>query len=150
MARKKTADFARDDEPGLNISPLIDVAFLLICYFLVTSTLQPSEADLGVTLPSTTASNTPTEIEPLKITIDPELNVFVGPELVDSDPSDHSLPGLTGKVVEYRNLLSGLGAQPIVVVAADDKSKHQRFTDVINTLAEADITTVTLTGFTEE
>ena len=42
-----------DEDPELDISSLIDVSFLLLIYFIVTSTLQKRETDLGITLPST-------------------------------------------------------------------------------------------------
>ena len=38
-------------DEGLAISPLIDVVFLLLIYFVVTSSLKSPEADLGITLP---------------------------------------------------------------------------------------------------
>ena len=46
--------FGNEEEPVLDISPLIDVAFLLLIYFLVTTTLQKSEADLSLVLPGVT------------------------------------------------------------------------------------------------
>ena len=39
-----------------------DVSFLLLIYFLVTQTLDPKEADLGMTLP-TTDSSSASEVE---------------------------------------------------------------------------------------
>jgi len=36
----------------LPIASLIDVVFLLLIYFMVTSSLKKSEADLGITLPT--------------------------------------------------------------------------------------------------
>ena len=52
MARKKIAEALEDDEPGLDISSLIDVCFLLLIYFLVTTTIQPREQDLRMSLPA--------------------------------------------------------------------------------------------------
>jgi hypothetical protein len=37
-------------QPALDISSLIDVCFLLLIYFLVTSTITPRETDLGMAL----------------------------------------------------------------------------------------------------
>ena len=39
-----------DTKGGLQIAPLIDVVFLLLIYFMVTSSLKKSEGDLGITL----------------------------------------------------------------------------------------------------
>ena len=41
----------RLDEPRLSVAPLIDVCFLLIVYFLVTTTILPAEQDITTTPP---------------------------------------------------------------------------------------------------
>ena len=63
-----------DDEPGLEIAPLIDVSFLLLIYFLVTSTLEKREADLGLTLPTENpdSSAVQVEIDQMMIVVDPD------------------------------------------------------------------------------
>ena len=51
MARRKSSHpFAGESDPNVDISPLIDVAFLLLIYFLVTASLLKQEADLGLAL----------------------------------------------------------------------------------------------------
>jgi len=45
MARKTPP---QDEDPQLDMSPMIDMSFLLLVYFLVTSTLEPTEADLAM------------------------------------------------------------------------------------------------------
>ena len=51
MARHKRQQLEPEEEPALDISSLIDVCFLLLIYFLVTSTIKPRESDLGLQLP---------------------------------------------------------------------------------------------------
>jgi len=41
LQRHGTEDSLLPDEPTLDISSLIDVCFLLLIYFLVTTTIQP-------------------------------------------------------------------------------------------------------------
>ena len=48
MAKKKRYRPDGDNDPELDISSLVDVAFLLLIYFLVTSTLRPDETDLSI------------------------------------------------------------------------------------------------------
>ncbi len=57
--RRKRNVHVNDDEPALDISSLIDVCFLLLIYFIVTSTMQPREQDLPMTLPTINATNAP-------------------------------------------------------------------------------------------
>ncbi len=47
MARHKKYDPVEDIGAELDISSLIDVTFLLLIYFLVTSAIQVRETDLG-------------------------------------------------------------------------------------------------------
>jgi biopolymer transport protein ExbD len=151
MGRKHTLQAPPDDEPELSIAPLIDVSFLLLIYFLVTSTLQKREADLGLQLPTENPdSATDVQIDQMTIQVDPEGAIVVNNETLDTDVSSRSLPGLKGKLDEYKRIAELSQSKPLVVVAADDLSKGQRLVDVLNALADADIKYVTLTGFKEE
>ena len=47
-----------EEEPELSISPLIDMTFLLLIYFICTCTLITPEADLGIRLPGMVAQAT--------------------------------------------------------------------------------------------
>ena len=72
----------RDDEddetPEVNMAPLLDCIFLLLIFFLLTSTVQKQDEDkekpvqqLVLELPeSAAAANAPTQPEPLVISID--------------------------------------------------------------------------------
>ena len=132
------------------MSSLIDVSFLLLIYFLVTSTIDPKETDLGMKLPTTTSTaQTQVEMDQLTITINTEGHILVGDDIYDTDPNDRDVPMLSQKVGEYSQGAKMSGSQPIVVVSADDASKSQRFIDVLNALAKHGIKNVTITGFVE-
>jgi len=147
MARKRKMQFEAGSEPGLDISSLIDVSFLLLIYFLVTSTLLPKEGDLGMQLPSSTPSNNPIKLDPMTIKVSEMGQVYVQDELLEDDPESRALDNLHSTLKSYKDTCDATESEPIVIVAADDKAKHQRFIDVINTLAKVEITNVTLTGF---
>ena len=51
MARHKKIQAPEEDEPGLDISSLIDVCFLLLIYFLVTTQIIKKEQELSTALP---------------------------------------------------------------------------------------------------
>ena len=89
-------------EPGLDISSLIDVAFLLLIYFIVTTTLTKSEADLGMVLPGVASNqSTSVKVDQMVVKVAADQSVFVNDELVDSDPNDHLLPNLTDRLDRY-------------------------------------------------
>jgi len=139
----------REEEPGLDISSLIDVAFLMIFYFLVTSTLQPVESDLGIELPTDFPLTTQIPIDMQHIEISAEGVVSLYGEVVESDTSSSAMPTLIERLRTYNDACKATGTSPQVIVAASDEVSNQRFVDVLNSLAAVDVTRITLTGFRE-
>ena len=133
------------DEPILDISSLIDVCFLLLIYFLVTTTIQPREQDLRMKVPRITAGN-PVSIPPMLIEIRKDGAVVVNPgdsaETYENDINSRSLPELKSRL----GMLSGMGpaAVPKVLLHVDDEVEQQRYVDVINCLAREGIQDVAL------
>ena len=73
--RKYSPEGAKD--PELDISSLVDVAFLLLIYFLVTSTLKKDETDLSIVLPTSIPTDNPDPVDPLAILIEADGRVIV-------------------------------------------------------------------------
>ena len=157
MARKRKLSGLEEEEPGLDMSSLIDVSFLLLIYFIVTSTIQRREQDLGLVLPS---DSQPTEADtkpmPIKIAQNGEVIIYPADpsakETVETDPDSRELPKLLESLMVYKQgaSLPGDGPGPIVILIPEDTAKTQRFMDVLNCLAQAKITQVTLAGFKKE
>ena len=57
------------DEPEVNLTPLIDVVFLLLIFFMVSTTFE-QQSRIQIELPEATATPTETEDESLEIEID--------------------------------------------------------------------------------
>jgi biopolymer transport protein ExbD len=72
---------------GFNMTPMIDVVFLLIIFFLVSSNLAQQEVQLDVDLPEATSGNRPEESDLRRIVVNvlAEGNVQVGTESVKPD-----------------------------------------------------------------
>lgn len=150
MARHRKYEAQEDANPELDISSLIDVCFLLLIYFLVTSTITPRETDLGMALPA--ANPTPQEqpeIAPLFIRIEPTGAIFTGiganQLAMDSDTSVRELPLLLAQLDMYASTARAAKETPLVQIHADDDASQQRVIDVLNALAAVKITTVTFT-----
>ena len=137
-------------EAEIPTSSMADIAFLLLLYFLVTSTLQPEEADLGMSLPAQVQSKVPFTLDPLKIRIDSQGLIFKDTEEISTDPNERDLPKLVEQLTRYKEETENLESKPIVIIEADNETKHQRLVDVMNTLTKVGIANVTLTGFREE
>lgn len=154
MARKKVSDNLEEDEPGLDISSLIDVCFLLLIYFLVTTTIQPREQDLKMTLPAAAPSDDVPELAPMFIKLDKSGSIYINTgeeqEALDADVSSRKLPLLRERLDSYAQGARAGGRQPMVQVWADGEAQQQRLIDVINCLAGAKIQSVTFTDLLDK
>ncbi|MDX1681038.1 MAG: biopolymer transporter ExbD [Akkermansiaceae bacterium] len=151
MARHKRQQTEPDEDPGLDISSLIDVCFLLLIYFLVTSTIKPRESDLSLALPSPNSAGDPPKIKPLLIHIEGGGGIYEGQNKtpLDMDGSVRELPQLTEKLQFYKEGVDATGEKPLVQIYAADDAEHQRVIDVLNALAGVKINSVTFTDLTE-
>ncbi len=149
MARRKRGQLVEDDEPALDISSLIDVCFLLLIYFLVTSTIQPREQDLPMTLPSSAESDAPLEIEPMLIQVKKtgsgfSIVVNKTEELdVAVQGKERTLPRLFENLTAYSNVAKASDSKPLVQLFIDPLVEQQTAMDVLNCLKGANINSVT-------
>lgn len=153
MARHKRYEAVEESDPALDISSLIDVCFLLLIYFLVTSTIKPRETDLGMALPSAIPSDQQPDIQPMFIKLDAAGAVYTGTgtsqQILDTDTGDRTLPLLKGALDMYASGARAAGDTPLVQIWADGGTSNQRVIDVLNALAGVGISTVTFTDLVD-
>ena len=147
MARRKVSNpFDEELEPELNISPLIDVGFLLLIYFLVTTTLEPQEADIGLILPGVaTTESDPVKVDQMLVKITGDQAIAVNGEVIDTDPNDRDLVNLSDRLQRYAAAAQVAKSEAMVVVDCDDDVPEQRFIDVLNACAAYGLKNITLT-----
>jgi biopolymer transport protein ExbD len=150
MKRKTFEEPPENDSPVLEIASLIDVCFLLLIYFLVTSTLAPRERDLKMKLPTPDSSvELQPVIEPLFIRIEASGEIITGlnasERSMDTDTSVRNLPLLGAQLDLYASASRAVNSTPLVQIHADDHATQQRVIDVLNALAAAGIESVTFT-----
>jgi biopolymer transport protein ExbD len=153
MARRKRAEAPEEDEPALDISSLIDVTFLLLIYFLVTTTIGKKETDLNMALPGIATEGKKTDIAPMFIKLDNSGAVFTGAggneQALDTNTASHDLPQLSAQLQIYAAASLATASTPLVQVYVEPNAKQQRVVDVLNALAGAKITTITFTDLVE-
>ena len=150
--RRKRPIVPVENEPGLDMSSMIDISFLLLVFFLVTSTLDPRESDLALTMPTKESTNSiPLDIDLLQINVDAHGQILLDTEVLDRDVSDRERPLLLDRLKTYAESARVMSSEPTVVISADDASSGQRFVDVLNALAheKVAIRKVTIAGFRE-
>ena len=132
-----------NEKVELQIAPLIDVVFLLLIYFMVSSSLKRSEADLGLSLPGQVAQS-----KELKMPDEQIIEVLANGSIVlnernYSDPSKADLASLELTLTRYREASELANTSAMITIAAEEDSVHERVIDVLNACAAAGITSVT-------
>jgi biopolymer transport protein ExbD len=122
----------RRPHPDINLTPLIDVVFLLLIFFMVSTTFK-DEARLRVQLPQAQGEEAPAqEPEQIRILIDQSGNFFVDDgAVVDRNPLTlvWALNGaLSERPVESRDLP--------VLIQADANTPHQAVMTAMDAAAE--------------
>ena len=72
---------SRSDEPDVNLTPLIDVVFILLLFFMVSTTFQ-RESEINIELPEASAEPVEEREETLEIVIDAEGHYFIDEQQV--------------------------------------------------------------------
>lgn len=123
-----------------DITPMIDVVFLLLIYFMCLPLQQ--EADIGIRLPSDTPPSADIRL-PNKhiIEVYPNGLVLLNGAPVD-DKVSRTMPQLVTTLTRLRLSAERLGDDTVVEIQADPDSKHQRSTDILNACSQANVTKV--------
>lgn len=145
MRRKRNLNVS-DDEPILEISSLIDVCFLLLIYFIVTSTIQPREQDLPMTLPGWGVPGD--EIVKILIGVKGDgsivMNAGEDEEVLDTDIAIHEVPRTKERLRVIHDLARANGSELFVQIVYDEGVSHQRFIDLLNCLKGEGISKITI------
>ena len=105
------------DEVELNLTPLIDVVFLLLIFFMVTTTFD-RDAKIKINLPTTTNAVSETQKNTLELLIDNKGSYFVdGREVLNNQPE--TLFRAMSQALDER------GKNPPLIISADANSNYQ-------------------------
>lgn len=114
----------RPHEVGIDLTPLIDVVFLLLIFFMVSTTFI-RESRLEIELPEASASAQPEADAPLEISISSDGKVAVdGQALRDSRPEtlrDALLAALHDRGIDST---PSSGSRPPLLIVADTHAEH--------------------------
>ena len=123
----------RDEQPGLNMTPMIDILFLLIIFFMVGtrfSELTEEEKKLDLNVPEVSTASTLTAAPRKRV-----INVFPDGSIT-LDEQALSLAELTDVLNQGKQQFADLG----VVVRGDAAAFYQHVADVLAACREAEIT----------
>ena len=127
---------------GVPIAPMIDVVFLLLIYFMVSSTLERQEANLSFQLPGTVEQEIPLDTPDEQIIeIRADGQVIVNEYLYDR-PGAFRLNELTAMLTRFREASAANKVEAIVTIAPASSVPHKQVVKVMDACSFAKIEAV--------
>jgi biopolymer transport protein ExbD len=112
-----------NDDSSINITPLIDILFILLLFFVLTSTFDlESERSIDVTLPETQSDQAVESPEIFRIVLDERNQIFVNAKAINIEQLK-DIAASKDKTGEF-----------ITVISADEKASHGTVMEVLDTL----------------
>ena len=131
-----------DAKLELQISPLIDVVFLLLIYFIVTAQIVKIEGDIPFMLPADVP-----QVEMIDIPIDARINILEDDSVMLDGMSfsgtDRKLEGLVSQIVGLRQMAEAQRSPFFVTLAPQPDTQHYRIIDVMDACATANVKNLT-------
>ena len=124
-----------EDEPEVNLTPLIDVVFLLLIFFMVSTTFE-HQSRIHIELPEATASPEEIEEESIEIIIDAQGRYFIGEEQVVNTELK-TLKSAISKVLGDRETVP-------VTIRADANTPHQAVVTALDATSQLGLTKISL------
>lgn len=124
------------EEVSVNLTPLIDVVFLLLIFFMVSTTFT-KESRLSLELPEASGEPAPQEAVPLEVVVNAQGQYSVNGSTVVN-------PNLKGLMAALEQVSGGDRSQS-VVITADAKASHQSVITAMDAAGQLGFTALSLT-----
>ena len=122
------------EEVDLNITPLIDVVFLLLIFFMVSTTFD-HESEVNITLPKASKEIAQAKPDAINIAIDGQSRIYINEkELLNSQIS-------TIKEVLY-DISADLKDAPIII-SADEETPYQMVIKIMDAARQLGLVKIT-------
>ncbi len=126
----------RKEEVSLNLTPLIDVVFLLLIFFMVTTTFT-KESHITIELPVANGEQTPPPADELEVLISQQGDYFLnGQPLLDNSQKTLSQA--------LRQQAQNQSDTPLVI-AADARTPHQAVITAMQAAGDAGLVNFSIT-----
>lgn len=125
----------KEETVDVNLTPLIDVVFLLLIFFMVTTTFD-RHAKLKVSLPESSAKITQQQSDPLVLSIDAKGNYFINDRQVVNQSLD-TLKQALQKV-------TGENSDMALVLRADANTPHKSVVRAMDAASQLGLTKLSI------
>lgn len=136
MARLKRRS---EDKVGVPIAPMIDVVFLLLIYFMVSSTLERQEADLSFQLPGTVEQVASLDMPDEQIIEIRENGQVIVNEYPYDSPDALRFDELAAMLTRFREASAANKVEAIVTIAPAGAVLHRQIVKVMDACSLANI-----------
>jgi len=137
-----------EDKFEIQIAPLIDVVFLLLIYFMVTTTLIKKEADIGFILPANISVEDMQDI-PVEALIEINADGIVEIEGMRFSGNDQELEDLILQLKGLKEIAVTQRAPFYVNLLPHKRALHDRIIDVMDACSAAGVDSLTFGKSTE-
>jgi len=135
----------REDEgydPNINVVPLIDVMFMLVLFFVVTTTFG-KKSEINIDLPKASQERTQPKIDGIDVSVDKQGNVYIGGQML-----------VNKQIMTIREALRDAMhdiPKPLMIIHADADATHQSVVTVMDAARQAGLVHITfVTRVSEE
>ena len=123
-----------EDEPEINLIPLIDVLLMALIFLLVTTSFSV-ESHLHIRLPKSATSATDTKTASIRVTIDANETYYIG---------DQRFPKDSTSALRYAMAhAAGTNKDPLVIIEADAMTPHEAVVHVMDLAQQLGFTHLT-------
>jgi biopolymer transport protein ExbD len=120
-------DYRKDDEPEINLIPLIDVVLCLVIFFVITTTFD-TRSVLKLELPRADGQPSPTQTKALSVLVNAEGRYFID----DRESLRTDVDSLKRTIAE----VAGDNRDRGVLLRADARTPHQAVVTALDALGQ--------------
>ena len=138
-----------NEEDDVDLTPMIDVTFLLLIYFMVTTMLKQPEAELSIQLPGKPQSSDITPMDMLNVKIGDQGEVYLNGSEIE-DGLDFEMPDLVSNLKVQKGMRDQLissgaktKAEAELKVQIESSGIAESAISVLNACSEAGVEKVT-------
>lgn len=126
----------RRSDPDVNLTPLIDVVFLLLIFFMVSTTFD-RESQIAIELPEASGPQMQTEQFVLEISVDSQGHYFVNQQRIKDDKVATLMRAIKLKVEGK--------SDPQVIISSDKNAPYQSVVTAMDAVKQLGYTQFSLT-----
>lgn len=123
--------------PSIPIAPMVDCVFLLLVYFMVSTSLDREEAPLPVSLPGQGSAESLDHLPEEQLVRIREDGRIEMNEMAYDSPESRDLPELVSVLAQFREYCAADGIEPMILIAPEAETPHQRIVDLLDGLSRA-------------